>query len=70
MEFLEVLANAMKTVEPEVMYSEVFANGSSARVKDNFIMKTTLLDTHAFAFQVKCGVVRNHPLVHDARNDF
>lgn len=53
-EFLELLADAMKTVEPEVLFSEVFANGSSAKVTDHFIMKTTMLDTHTFVFEVMC----------------
>lgn len=53
-EFLELLTDAMRTVEPEVLFTEVFANGSSAKVIDHFIMKTTLLDTHAFVFEVRC----------------
>ena len=52
-DFLELLSDAMKTAEPEVLFSEVFANGSSAKVIDRFVMKTTLLDTHAFVFEVR-----------------
>lgn len=52
-EFLELLTDAMRTVEPDVLFTEVFANGSSAKVVDHFVMKTTLLDTHAFVFEVR-----------------
>lgn len=54
-EFPELLIadGATKTVEQEVMFSQVFTNGSFATMKDNFNLKTTLSDTHTFVFQVK-----------------
>lgn len=44
---------ATKAVEPQLLLSEVFTNLSSATAKDNFNLKTTLLDTHTFEFEVR-----------------
>lgn len=43
----------IKTVEPESMLAQTFTNGSFATAKDNFILKTTLLDTHEFVLEVR-----------------
>lgn len=44
---------AVKTVEPEVIFSEMLANASSYTVGDTFHIKATLVDTHTFVFEVR-----------------
>lgn len=52
-EFPEVPAyGAGATVGPVDMFSQVFTNGSPATMTDYFKMKTTLIDTHEYAFEV------------------
>lgn len=51
---------ATTTVKPEVVFSQVFTNRSSAAVKDSFNMKTALLDTHTFVFEVRRFITKTH----------
>lgn len=40
-------------VQRQVLYSEVFTNGSSASMDDTFNLKTVLEDTHTFVLEVQ-----------------
>lgn len=59
-DFPELIADdVVRTVKPVVMFSELLTNFSSATVKDNFNMKTELLDTHLFELEVRQRCRRN-----------
>lgn len=43
----------IKTVESEPLSKQTFTNVSDSTAKDTFNLKTTLLDTHTFVFEVR-----------------
>lgn len=60
-EFPELSAGgATRTAEPEIMFSQLFTNASSVAATKTFNMKTTLLDTHTFVFEVRSCLQESH----------